>query len=276
MSNPDIKISKLSKSFKSLEIFKEVSFDFYSDKINLIVGRNGIGKSTLLKIISDEINEYSGKVSTFDENIFYLPVIPSIFQFEKVINFINFISKAYGEKFKLSGVDDLIGPILDKKMRELSTGEIQKTILTCSFASGAKIVLLDEPTNGIDEDSKKFVFSLFQKMIDRKRCLIVSTHLLNDFHELPHRKIVIDNKKLKEVDQLKSDRVLISISKNNQNSMEEILQKLKVSVNSIDQVGDYLTTFNGEFLKSADTANEILKEIVKKEIVLYKFETLEK
>ncbi len=193
-----IKIDGLSKNYGKQDLFSNLKVVFSSDEINLIIGANGVGKTTFLNCIFSESYNYSEVVNLSGERLFYLFDIPKIFQHQRVISFIKFVSGCYEVKFNQNQVRELLDDVSDKRLYELSTGEKQKVILVSAMVSNAQIVLFDEPTNGLDSSFKKKLEFIFNHFLERKTCVLVSTHLTGDFNGIKKKIFELDDGKLKE------------------------------------------------------------------------------
>ena len=192
MSTNQITFNKVTKYFGKQMLFDGLSYDFEPNQVHLIIGANGAGKSTLLNMISGDTSLDTGEI-ILKGNIFYLQAIPSFFKFEKVKDFISFVAHSYNSSGEYLNFLYLISSILNKKLNTLSTGELQKTILISSLASEADTILLDEPTNGIDDNFKKRLPLIFEKILRNSPQVLITTHLVEDFHKIKNKKVYVNN-----------------------------------------------------------------------------------
>ncbi|MBP5977710.1 ABC-F family ATP-binding cassette domain-containing protein [Brasilonema sp. CT11] len=128
----------------------QISID-QGDRIAL-VGSNGVGKSTLLKIIAGQLSPKTGSV-TRQGSIYYLPQISTIKQNIKADTVVNFLSSIYEEWWKIEDVlESKFSTTLDLSLPlfDLSGGELTKLFLAIGLSSEPKVLLLDEPTNHMD------------------------------------------------------------------------------------------------------------------------------
>jgi ABC-2 type transport system ATP-binding protein len=172
------------------------------------LGRNGTGKSTLLRNIAGLLFPKKGSISV-DGNIpalrqpqflesvfmvpeeFYLPNI-SIAQFLK--HLAPFYSKFnYSQFEKYVQLFDIPG---DSTMQNMSYGQKKKVLISFALASGAKFLLMDEPTNGLDIMSKSQFRRVLAESLDEDRCVIISTHQVKDLENLIDRITIIDEGKI--------------------------------------------------------------------------------
>lgn len=186
IGNAQIELSDVSFFYNEKRMYQHINVVFDCEKINVVQGANGIGKSTLFRMITGLLCCNEGKimvggipaVSLSDRNypdkLFYLPQEDVEFDFsaeelyrmtapEKVEAAIQI-----AKRFQLA--DDLIRK---NSIRDLSGGERKKVFLSLAFAVSPLILLLDEPTNSLDEEGKTVLKQLLQ---ERKGGALIITH----------------------------------------------------------------------------------------------------
>lgn len=147
-------VNNVSKSIKHKEILKDISFKLYrKDKIG-IVGRNGVGKTTLLKIITSELEADSGNIK-FYGSFGYLPQNLFVNNHMYVYELMNETNK-YGDFLRLLNKFGLKG-IEKQKIESLSGGEKTKLYLIKLLLKKPDILILDEPTNHMDNQTKEWL-----------------------------------------------------------------------------------------------------------------------
>ncbi len=149
----------LSKSFPTKQLFDDVTFPIYKGERVGLIGPNGIGKSTLFKIIMNEIAPTSGEVQLgkgvtiayFDQEMKTLDENKTVAEelWDRYPKLDRFQIHAYLARFLFTGDD------LDKRIGDLSGGEKGRLSLLIIMLSGANFLLLDEPTNHLDIESKE-------------------------------------------------------------------------------------------------------------------------
>lgn len=152
-------VEHLSKSFPAKQLFDDVTFPIYKGERVGLIGPNGIGKSTLFKIIMDEIAPTSGEVQRgkgvtiayFDQEMKTLDENKTVAEelWDRYPKLDRFQIHAYLARFLFTGDD------LDKRIGDLSGGEKGRLSLLIIMLSGANFLLLDEPTNHLDIESKE-------------------------------------------------------------------------------------------------------------------------
>ena len=183
-----IKIENLKFSFREKTIFKNLNLEIPDNKLSVILGPNGVGKSTLLKIITGEIKA-CGNISNTFKKTFYLPQNPYL---PKGISAFDYISSVFyknnwkwflnnDEKNEIEKTLELL-ELSDKKnveIQNLSGGEIQKTNIALGLLSGADIFLLDEPSSNMDIINTIKILKLLKTLLDKK---ITSTIIMHDIN----------------------------------------------------------------------------------------------
>jgi ABC-2 type transport system ATP-binding protein len=203
-----IDIQNLHFSYKRKKVFDSLNLQFTPGHVYGLLGRNGTGKSTLLRNIAGLLFPKKGSISVdgntpglrqpqFLQNVFmvpeefYLPNI-SIAQFLK--HLAPFYSKFnYSQFEKYVQLFDIPG---DSTMQNMSYGQKKKVLISFALESGAKFLLMDEPTNGLDIMSKSQFRRVLAESLDEDRCVIISTHQVKDLENLIDRITIIDEGKI--------------------------------------------------------------------------------
>lgn len=213
--NKIIELRDISFAYTNNLIFQDVSFSVNEGEFIAIVGENGTGKSTLMKIIIGELSSTSGEVFIQNkENIGYVPQLsaatstnfPITIREIFALNLRNEI-KRFGKINKLidSKIDMMLGIVglKDKKYSlygDLSGGQKQKAMLGKALISNPKVLLLDEPLIGLDEESKNsFLELLHHQSEHHKITILMITHDLLEISKYTDRIFKIENGKVKEI-----------------------------------------------------------------------------
>ena len=203
-----ITINNLDFSYKNVAVFKNISLEFKKGNIYGLLGENGVGKTTMLKIISGlqfpkngtcVVDDFipSERNPYFLQNIFYLPeeVITEDTTPEKFINKIGVFYPRYDHAYFLNLMKELeVDP--SRKFNAMSYGQKKKSLLACALSLRTDYLLLDEPTNGLDIPSK----ALFRKVIlqhstdadNNIPTIIISTHQVKDVENLIDPIVILD------------------------------------------------------------------------------------
>ena len=185
-----LSLKNISKSFGDKSIFKNFSYDFPEVGLFLIFGKSGIGKTTLLRIISGLDKDYAGEIiSGGKENVSYLFQEHRLFPTLSALD--NVLLAAYKdatEKNKKEALDTLLSlgfTVEETNLLpfELSGGMKQRVSLARAILKKAPILLLDEPTKELDESLRLRVYSIIRDE-SLKRLVILVSHNDNDVEAL--------------------------------------------------------------------------------------------
>ena len=207
-----ITINNLDFSYKNVAVFKNISLEFKEGNVYGLLGENGVGKTTMLKIISGlqfpkngtcVVDDFipSERDPYFLQNIFYLPeeVITEDTTPEKFINKIGVFYPRYDHAYFLNLMKELeVDP--SRKFNAMSYGQKKKSLLACALSLRTDYLLLDEPTNGLDIPSK----ALFRKVIlqhstdadNNVPTIIISTHQVKDVENLIDPIVILDHEEV--------------------------------------------------------------------------------
>ena len=192
-----IEINQLYKSFGKLEVLKDINLDLKSSECIALIGPNGCGKTTLIKSILGMVIPTTGTIKVkeqlitknfeYRKDIGYMPQIGrypdnmSVGQIVEMIKDIRSSHEALDEdllnEFKLKS-------IFNKQMRTLSGGTTQKVSATLAFLFNPDILILDEPTAGLDPLASEI---LKEKIVSEKqkgKLIMITSHLLSELDDL--------------------------------------------------------------------------------------------
>ena len=192
-----IEIKNLDFSYKKTPVFHNINLTFKPGCIYGLLGENGVGKTTLLKIISGLQEPQLGSCTVdghvsftrepeFLQNIVFLPDEVTVPEDETPMKYIKSLAPfypnyAYGTFLHLMQEME-VEP--EKKFREMSYGQQKKSLIACTLSLGTDYVLLDEPTNGLDIPSKADFRTLLSKRATEGTTIIISTHQVKDVENL--------------------------------------------------------------------------------------------
>lgn len=186
-------------------LFDRLKLEMKAGSITGLLGKNGAGKTTLIKIITGLLYPSSGTVTVMDhkpkrrEPSFLADVffVPEEFYFPS-ISISRFISA--NSKFYLRFDHKLIMHLLhefelpeDKHIQRLSYGQKKKFLISFALATKCRLLVLDEPTNGLDIPSKSVFRKVMAGTLDEDQLVIISTHQVKDVENLIDRIIILDD-----------------------------------------------------------------------------------
>lgn len=206
-----ISIKKLSFSYpKKPRLCEEMDLELGEGKIIGLLGMNGAGKSTLMRLMAGLLKPVSGEVkfhevSTFDRAVSFLnqmifvPEKVSVPEFLKVNEYVSIYKDFYtgfdSDRFeKLLSEFQIIG---NQRISNLSFGQQKKLQIAIGLSTGAKLLLFDEPTNGLDIPSKSTFRRVLSGSLQEDQTMVISTHQVKDIENLVDQIIVLDEGKVK-------------------------------------------------------------------------------
>ena len=263
---------------KGKRLFDDVNLTMEPGHIYGLLGKNGAGKTTLLKIMSGLLFPNAGKATILSENAslrkadvlqnlyflqeeMYVPHL-KIAQFEAAYapfypNFSHEQFEYYLTEFEIAGLPNY----LDK----LSHGQKKKVLIAFALATNTQILIMDEPTNGLDIPSKSVFRKLMASAADDSRLVLISTHQVRDLHSLIDMVAILDNghmllnastfeitqKLLFDVDDTKSTEGKVFYTEETPRGNYQV----KENVNNLDSSLDLELLFNAAMMKKNEIAN---------------------
>ncbi|MFT5970836.1 MAG: ABC-2 type transport system ATP-binding protein [Flavobacteriales bacterium] len=201
-----IKVSQVTKYYGEQKALDAVSFELKKGEVVGFLGPNGAGKSTMMKILTSYLPPSEGKaeVGGFDveedamsvkELVGYLPEHNPLYLEMYVREYLNFVASLY--KQPLSKVDEMIAltglqPEQHKQIGDLSKGYRQRVGLAQALIHNPEVLILDEPTTGLDPNQLKEIRALI-KEIGKEKTILFSTHIMQEVEALCDRVIIIDS-----------------------------------------------------------------------------------
>lgn len=203
-----ITISQLSKSFGKQKVLNNISFEIKQGDIVGFLGPNGAGKTTTMKIITGALpyKEGSVKVGGWEVKeqplktkslLGYLPEQNPLYAEMYVKEYLLFVASLYGlGKNKNERIDELIDvvglrPEFKKRIGQLSKGYRQRVGLAQALIHDPKVLILDEPTTGLDPNQLEEIRELIRSL-GKNKTVLLSTHILQEIKAICNRVIVIN------------------------------------------------------------------------------------
>lgn len=195
-----VRLINVSKHYRKRVVLNNINFSF--DKgLYLVTGENGIGKSTLLKIIYGISKPTSGRVVNKGDTS-YLPERLKIPNFVTVTEFLRIMLELKTNTNDYMYIEDSINKYLERfsiykyknyKMNTLSKGTVQKIMIIYTLINNGDLYLFDEPLNGLDYSSQMVFISILGELIDNNKVIIISTHYISAYDSLDRTILSIDN-----------------------------------------------------------------------------------
>lgn len=190
-------------------LFKGLTLSIEPGHISGLLGKNGEGKTTLLKLIAGQLIRKSGTLSVAGEDptkrhvhflsdIYYLPETVNVPKGISIRTYFDAYTPFYPNFSKEIADEALEVFDLDYNMKitKLSQGQQKKAMIAFALSLGTRILLLDEPTNGLDIPSKSALRRLLAKQITDNRYIIISTHQVRDLEQIIDHVVVMDKNKI--------------------------------------------------------------------------------
>ena len=195
-----IQIEKVNKSFGAQQVLKDVSLTIPEGQVLGLLGPNGAGKSTLMKILIGLWKADSGMVST-PPRIGYLPENNPLYEEMYIIEYLRFMAQMTqigNWKLEIEDLIDRVGltPECHKHIRELSKGYRQRVGLAQTLLGDPELLILDEPTTGLDPNQLVEIRSLIRSL-GKDRTVILSTHIMQEVREMCDRVVILDHGEIK-------------------------------------------------------------------------------
>ena len=201
-----ITIKELSFNYKKkTELFNNFSLNLEDGRIIGLLGKNGAGKSTLLKLIAGILAPQKGKINVngyepfkrdpnFLTDIYMLPeefVLPPI----SISNYLKALIPLYRsfDKEKLYSIFEQFELNASDNLSRLSHGQRKKFLIAFALSSNCKLLLMDEPTNGLDIPSKSLFRKVMVSSIADDQLVLISTHQVKDIDTIIDKIVVVDN-----------------------------------------------------------------------------------
>ena len=220
-----LEIKNISKKYNDQDALINVSFSLKQGDIVGFLGPNGAGKTTLMKIITSTLKQDIGDVIVFGNNtitndivtknnIGYLAENNPLYKEMDVNEYLYFIAELYKTKNKKEIINSLIKKTgleneRTKKIEQLSKGFKQRVGIAASLINNPKVLILDEPTTGLDPNQLIEIRNLI-KEVGKEKIVLLSTHILQEIPKICNHIIIINKGKIVEnikMDELKNSKI---------------------------------------------------------------------
>lgn len=262
-------VINLKKYFGKTEACHDVSFQLKEGEIMGLIGANGAGKTTTINCIMGLVKASKGDVALFQQDAYihghklrkevgYSPSEASYFENLTVYENLRFVADVKGVSY--DRIDYLATQLelnLSKKAKELSLGNKKKMAIVMALLSSPKVIILDEPTEGLDPLIKQNFFKLMEEEKQRGASILISSHSLSDVQRLCDRVAIISRGKIiaiEQMEQLKLKRLKVVTIETKYSQPEVTLS----GVSNLKVNGNLITfNYNGEMKKLVKYLNTI-------------------
>ena len=269
-----LSLKNLDKKFGRVHAVNNLSFDIQKGNVYGILGPNGSGKSTTLGIILNVVNKTSGEFSWFDGNLsthqalkkvgaiierpnFY-PYMTAIQNLSLICKIKDISTEKIEEKLKIVNLFER----RNSKFKTYSLGMKQRLAIASALLNNPEILILDEPTNGLDPQGIHEIREIIQKIAKNGTTILLASHLLDEVEKVCSHVVVIrDGIKLYSgrVDKMSASHGLFELNTNEpKNKLISILNN-NSHIGSVKEEGDYIIAYLTEEMEASEINNYLFK-----------------
>lgn len=283
-----LEVKDLKKYYKENKAVNGLTFNLYKGEILGFLGPNGAGKSTTINILSTILKHDEGEIKFFGTDInknkkwikSQLGIVPqelAIFEEISAYKNVEFFTSLYGlsgknlrnavlEALKMVGLDDK----KDSKPMTFSGGMKRRLNIACAIAHKPKILILDEPTVGIDPQSRNHILESIRKLRENGTTIIYTTHYMEEVEEIANRIVIMDKgTKIAEgtilelMESYKNTRVYkISVDNVNNNFKCDFLYEIE-GIQKVELTDNYLSITT---IKEIENLDKIILSLIDRKI----------
>ncbi|MBZ4649388.1 ABC transporter ATP-binding protein [Thermosipho sp. (in: thermotogales)] len=208
-----VKVENLKKLYGKFEALKGISFEVEEGEVFSLLGPNGAGKTTTVEILIGLREKSEGKIYYFNKEMEKIDkkiksVIgvslqkTELFRELTVIETLKLFRSFYKDGYDPYEVLEKIELVEKEKERvkNLSGGQFQRLVVGLSFINDPKIIFLDEPTTGLDPQSRRKIWDIILEFKDKGKTIFLTTHYMEEAQFLSDRVCIIDNGKIIALD----------------------------------------------------------------------------
>lgn len=201
-----LEFKNVIKKYGKKEVLKDISFEIPRGKIIGLLGKNGTGKTTILKLINDLLVPTSGEILVNGKNIgidskkivSYLPERTYLDKTMTVAQTLDYFEDFYDnfDRDKATKIIDNFNLDINEKLLKMSKGMQEKIQLALVMSRRAELYILDEPLGGVDPATRDYILDTIISNFDDNASVIISTHLISDIERILDEVIMIDDGKI--------------------------------------------------------------------------------
>lgn len=225
-----IRIEHINKRFKRLQVLEDINAEFHKGQVISLIGPNGSGKTTLIKLILGMVRPNTGKIFVDDtlidndpayrEKIGYMPQIgryPDNMKIGQLFKMLMQVRNKKEEKLDKTLIEQFeLEKIFEKPMRTLSGGTRQKVSAAIAFLFDPPILILDEPTAGLDPLASEILKEKIIAEKEKNKLILITSHILSDLEEITSHIMYMQEGKMlffKEIETLQEETGEVRLGK---------------------------------------------------------------
>lgn len=192
-----LEVRTLTKSYRKKKVVDRLSFSVAPGEIFALIGKNGAGKSTTIKIILGLTKADAGEVYASEGTIGYLPETPHLpphLSAREVLRYYGRIQNI-DRKMLEEEIDTLletVGLRDDRtRVKHFSKGMIERLAMAQALLGDPKMLILDEPCTGLDVSGRKDMLTLIKKLADKGKTILINSHILADLEKICDRGMIL-------------------------------------------------------------------------------------
>ena len=210
--HPIIEVKDLSKQFSGITVVDRLSFTVFKGDVFGFLGQNGAGKSTTIRMLLTLIRPSSGQIKIFDKDLLHNrseilsrtgAVIekPDLYKYLNGWDNLSLFARLSGKSFTRKELAKKLGQVgLENrggdKVKTYSQGMKQRLGIAVALVHDPELIILDEPTNGLDPQGIADIRNLIQMLSrDENKTILISSHLLGEMEQVANRMLIIDKGK---------------------------------------------------------------------------------
>ncbi|SHJ53235.1 ABC transporter ATP-binding protein [Aquimarina spongiae] len=267
-------LNNLTKKFGHITAVKDLSFSIKKGNVYGILGPNGSGKSTTLGIVLNVVNKTSGNFTWFDGNTSTHQALKKVGAIIERPNFYPYMTAAQNLKLvcqikevpadKIEEKLELVGLLdrKDSKFRTFSLGMKQRLAIASALLNDPEILILDEPTNGLDPQGIHQIREIIKKIASQGTTILLASHLLDEVEKVCSH-VVIIRKGIKlysgPVDEMNASHGFFELKSNQNSVLKEWLSK-QDNFKNFKEEGDKIIAFLAHELDEESLNRQLFKE----------------
>ena len=290
-----IEVKNVTKKYGNIVAVENISFSIKDGEIVGLLGPNGAGKTTTMNILSGYIEQTSGEVTIegYDnlkkskkarKQIGYMPEGVPLYTDLTVKEFVTYMAelKQVDKKVRKERVENVIEKtgltdVQNKLTRNLSRGYKQRVSMAGALVGDSKVLILDEPTVGLDPKQITEIRSLI-KELGKTHTVILSSHILSEVSQICNKVIIINKGKIIAIDtptnlenKVSDNNCIYVTVEDNENKMKDIQEKIKEikNVELIEENEDKTKRYLIKAEKDVDLRKKIFSEFAKENITIF-------